>query len=892
MQERVCKLVWTAVLVTMMVMTSALAYAQGGATSTLSGVVVDTSGGVVPGADIIVKDVATGAVFNAVSGGNGAFTIPAIPPGTYTVTIALQGFKTVELTGIVVNVAVQANVKAVLGLGEITETVVVTGAQEIVQTQATSVASTMNVKQISNLPMLGRGAFDIIGYMPGVVTNTGSLRDGTINGLPQSTVNITLDGMNIQDNYAKTWDGMFTRVTPRLDAIEEVTVSTAASSADMAGQGAAQVRYVTRSGTNRYQGSTYFYYRRTWMNTNTWWNINRNVDTTGKITPTARTFYDYPGARFGGPIIKDKAFFFVNYEWVNSPGTRTDTRTIMSPLSERGQFQYSGGTIDLMALAASKGQMATIDPTIAKLLADVRSSTSQGTVTTSLDPLVQSFAWQQPTKSRTKYPTFRLDYQMTSKHRLSFSMTQNLLLSDPDTTNSRQRIFPGFQHTGLQDSERYTWQVSARSVLTRNMVNEVRVGGTGGRTLFSPNTTPEMYSNTEFGDMKGYNIVWSSFKSISNAGLGTGYSAREGLTKVGEDTLSWLKGKHSITTGASITRGDVWLLNKANAPTVTLGRATGDPADAMFTTANFPGASGTDLTNARNLYSVLTGRITSIGREARIGEDGKTYTILGESMQLGRMWQMGFFVQDGWRLRPDLTMNAGVRYELALPFYARNNSLSTATIADLFGRTGTGSGLVVGSTVTNIGNLFKPGVQEGSPTTYTQLTKGKDVFKTDLNNLAPSYGMAWTTGSETGLWHKILGSHGDTVVLGWFNIAYQRGGMSDFTEVYGGNPGIAIYATRNLTNGNLGTLPVLLRSSDPSAPAVQLERVYPMSVPSASSNVVTFDPDIKTPWALTGTIGVQRALTKEMAVEVRFVHSDSHGGWTLGNTSVRLNYNE
>ncbi len=124
--------------------------------------------------------------------------------------------------------------------------------------------------------------------MPGVTTTTGSIRDATVNGLPQSAVNITLDGMNIQDNYAKSWDGMFTRVSPRLDAVEEVTISTAAQGADMGSQGAAQVRFVTRSGTNKYQGSAYFYYRRDWMNTNTWFNLHRNVDAvTGKPTRDA-----------------------------------------------------------------------------------------------------------------------------------------------------------------------------------------------------------------------------------------------------------------------------------------------------------------------------------------------------------------------------------------------------------------------------------------------------------------------------------------------------------------------------------------------------------------------------------------------------------------------------
>ncbi len=674
-------------LIVLMLTVGSHAWAQGGATSSLTGTVVDTSGAVVPGADITAKNVATGAMYNTVSGANGTFLIPAIPPGTYTATISLLGFKTVELTNIVINVAVAASVKATLALGEITETVVVTGAQEIVQTQATAVSTTLNMKQIASLPMAGRGAFDLVSYMPGVTTTTGSIRDSTVNGLPQSSVNITLDGMNIQDNYAKSWDGMFTRVSPRLDAVEEVTVSTAASGADQGGQGAAQVRFVTRSGTNRFTGSGYYYYRRDWMNTNTWFNLHQNIDlATGKPNQRPTLFQDTPGGRLGGPILRDKAFFFVNYERINQPGMVSNNRTIMSPLSEKGIFQYGGGkTVDLMALAAKNGQMSTLDPRIAKLLADVRASTAKAALTPMADPLTERLAVQQKTKSTTKYPTVRLDYQATTNHRLSFSVTQNHLISDPDTTNSGQRIFPDFPVTGLQDSVRYTTQLSLRSVLGKNMVNELRLGGTGGATEFSPNLTPAMYNNTAFGDMGGYGIVWNSFKSINNSFNSYTNSSREGSTRVIEDTLNWLKGKHSFSMGASVTRGDVWLENKQLVPRIQLGMAQGDPADAMFTADNFPGSSATDRTNARNLYAVLTGRITTITREVRIGEDGKTYNLLGTSMQKGRMWQIGSFLQDSWRIKPNLTANLGLRYEVSLPFYALNNSYSMATMDDVFG---------------------------------------------------------------------------------------------------------------------------------------------------------------------------------------------------------------
>jgi len=125
----------------------------------------------------------------------------------------------------------------------------------------------------------------------------------------------------------------------------------------------------------------------------------------------------------------------------------------------------------------------------------------------------------------------------------------------------------------------------------------------------------------------------------------------------------------------SATRGDVWQENQRLVPTATLGFATGDPADSMFNTTNFPGASSTDITNARNLYMVLAGRVQSLTYDARVGEDGEAYNILGKSMQKGRIWQLGFFAQDSWRWKPDLTINAGLRYEVQLPFEA----LTTAT---------------------------------------------------------------------------------------------------------------------------------------------------------------------------------------------------------------------
>src|SRR5262249_32266761 len=158
----------------------------------------------------------------------------------------------------------------------------------------------------------------------------------------------------------------------------------------------------------------------------------------------------------GGPVRipklfdgRDKLFFFVNYEWVSSPSTITSTRTIMSPASEQGSFQYAGGPpVDPMAVAAENGQVARIDPVISRLLGDVRKSTAQGIVNSTTDPLTQTLVWQQSTKSKTTFPTVKIDYNVTTKHRFSASMTRNKLVSDPDTTNSMQQIYPGFPVQG------------------------------------------------------------------------------------------------------------------------------------------------------------------------------------------------------------------------------------------------------------------------------------------------------------------------------------------------------------------------------------------------------------------------------------------------------------
>ncbi|HZE15201.1 MAG TPA: TonB-dependent receptor plug domain-containing protein, partial [Mycobacterium sp.] len=343
------------------------------------------------------------------------FTVPSLLPGTYTVTISLQGFKTVALSNVVMNAGINNAVKAQLAVGALEETVTVQAQTEIVQTQSAAVAQTLNVQQISTLPLTSRSVMDFIQNLPGVNTASG-VRNGNISGLPQSAVNITLDGMNIQDNFLKSSDGMFALVGPRIDAVEEVTVSSAASSAESIGQGAVQIRFTTRSGSNQWRGSAYMYYRDQHLNANSWFNNRDHVD-------KPLLMQRQPGARLGGPIIKDKLFFFVNYEEFRAPSTVTRNRTILSPGAMAGNYLYkdadgnvqSVSLLDFVDPSTGEHFTSTLDPTVAGMMQQIRAATgTTGSVIDQSNPLYQRYTFNVAVNSVNRYPTTRVDYNITS----------------------------------------------------------------------------------------------------------------------------------------------------------------------------------------------------------------------------------------------------------------------------------------------------------------------------------------------------------------------------------------------------------------------------------------------------------------------------------------------
>ena len=885
-------------LTVLVALASPAVYGQGGNTSApLTGTAVDASGAPVPGASVVVKNEATGAIYQAVTGDKGTFAVPALQAGTYTITVSLSGFKQSVTRGFKILAATPASLKATLEVGGLEETVTVeaTGAP-LVQTQSTAISTTVEVGQINNLPVQSRNALDFLAGMPGV-SSPGGARDSIVSGLDQSAINITIDGMSVQDNYLKTTDGFFARLSPRLDAVEEVTMTTAGGGAETSGQGAVQIRFVSRQGTNDYHGSVYEYFRRDSLNANTWFN-NRDLPpdpATGKA-PRAKLKFDNYGVRFGGPIRiprlfdgRNKAFFFVNYEEVRQPADVQRQRIILSPSAQQGIFRYNaaGGVreVNLLQLAGANGQTSTVDPTIGALLGKIRSAAEQGGIADLSDPLVQRLSYQGGFSNVTRYPHVRLDMQLSNKHRVTATYTLNKLLSDPDTLNNRDVAFPGFPIHGVQDSKRFAYQGSLRSALTANLVNDLRVfGATGGATLFSTEISPALFSDpaaNQGGRHLNINgaccgtgqLLMNPSGSIGALGGAAGnpqnISAREASTKVAHDSLNWIRGAHNLNFGVEFTQADVWLQNQSLVPRIDFGINNTDPAFALFNTTNFPGASDTQLANARGLYAILTGRVTGILGNARLNESGQ-YEYLGSSMARGRMRQLDFFAQDSWRARPNLTLNYGLRYVVQLPLYPTNGNFSTATVADVWG-------------VSGVDNLFKPGVLNGKKPEFVQYQEGQHAYNTDWNNLAPNVGVTWRPTVENALLGKLFGH--EPVFRAGFAMAYSRNGMSDFTDIFGANPGISIVANRTYELGNLGAAPVLLREEARLAPPlVPSTPQYPMT-DAITEDISIFDPDLKVPYSQTWSAGFQRQLGKSMAFEARYIGSRGRDLWTDYNVN-------
>ncbi|MGH9257985.1 MAG: carboxypeptidase-like regulatory domain-containing protein, partial [Vicinamibacterales bacterium] len=309
----------------------------------LAGTVFDETGGALPAVSVTLSNELTGQKAQTTTAETGAFLFPQVQPGSYTVTLSLVGFKTVAFTQVDINVGVERSLTARLELGQLAETVSVSAGGSLVQTTTPEVTQTVVQRQIADLPLDGRNPIELIKLqagVPGIVNRTAT----AINGGRPTWTQITLDGINIQDNFIRTNALNFVPNRPTSATVSELTIVTAVQGADAAG-GATAVRLVTPSGTNRVQGNVFGFNRTSRRASNSFFNERSGL-------PVPELSRNQFGGSVGGPLVRNRLFFFGYYEGYRLRTQATQNNVI--PAHDdfvQGVFRY----------AASDGQMRAVN---------------------------------------------------------------------------------------------------------------------------------------------------------------------------------------------------------------------------------------------------------------------------------------------------------------------------------------------------------------------------------------------------------------------------------------------------------------------------------------------------------------------------------------------------
>ncbi len=813
----------------------------------LVGTVRDNTGAVVQKAILVLIDTATGRTYDATSDAAGGFVFPGLQPGPYTLTAASPGFASSTLPSLVVQTGRSTDVVLILQIEGVTEQVTVEGRSRVVETTSSTVSTTVSNREIAKLPLAGRNILDFALLVPGAAQST-SGRASHFNGLPGGAINITLDGIN--NNSARFRSGgtsMFVFAPVRLGAIEEVTVSTSGLGAEAGAQGAMQIQFVTKRGTNTFRGQVFDQYRSDRLNQNSW------VDAIRGIPKNKLRSHEY-GANIGGPIVRNKLFFFANFEQVYQPGESTQTRNVLTANAQRGIFSYvatdnSVRTANLLDIAGANGFQRTIDPFVAAQIQTVNAALGSGNLVPNTR-ILDTFSFTDPNTPNTNiFPTVRADYQVTSS--LAVRGVLNLHWRDLP----RRPQFPGLPRVSNGfTSTYYILSTGADWSVRRDLFNQFSFGVQSNFEEFRPGNTLAIY---EPQGNRRINLPLMSSPQIVGDQMPI---PRNNPVLNFSNTLTWLRGTHTYTFGGTFRRTTMYESIGGAPYTVNLGVAAGDPVSGIFNATTIPGVRPEDLATVGSLYALLTGRISSVTGLNALDENTKKYGLnpafRREAQNVG-----GVFVQDQWRLTSQLTVNYGARWEFSGAATNPNEVYSSPTPQDLYGPSA---------------SLFRPGTLDG--VINPQVLLQPNPYKGDFVNLAPNVGVVWNPDKPEGWLGALLGKG---TYRASFGVNYYDEGLINFQTAAGNGPGLLQSLTLN--PGQPGFAPGGLTLQSPLPPFLvnPTEFAFPVaqSLFTFSRGHSTIDPDIRSPYVNNWNIGYQRELWTNAAVEVSYVGNRGHNLW-------------
>lgn len=809
--------------------------------SSLSGTVTDPSGAVIPGATVTIESVDRGFTREAITDEGGRYVFPQIQPGRFKVTAKASGFPDTIVNNVILEVNQPGKVNVAFEkVGQVAETISVSAETVQINTTDATVGNTIGTVPILQVPLFARNMAGLLVFQPGVTSFSGSNlddRNGSVNGGKADQSNVTLDGIDVNQQNNRLPFTTVLRVTP--DSTQEFRSTTTGANADQGRSSGAQVQLVTKSGTNGLHGSVYHFHRNTITAANSFFNNAAGV----KRTPL---LINIPGASIGGPIVRNKAFFFVNYEGRRDASAANVVRTVPSALLRQGVLQYINRTGGVSQL--DPAQIRALDPAglgVSPAVQQVFNSFPQPNDPTLGDGLnTQGFRFTAPVTGKQDTYIARFDYTPGTNHSL---FLRGQLQNDRDLGTPQ---FPGEQanSAGLVNAKGiafgWTW------VVTPKLISTFRYGLT-------------RRSNELTGIQ---NAAAVSFRGLSDRnGLTRGVSRQIPVHMITQD-FAYNSGAHDIRfgmTARAISNQSRNFNNAYNDATTNVSWLRGTGADIQ------PADLATSFRTAYGDAAVaIMGIITQ-------GRGRYNYNIDGSLIPTGtpvsrnfRNEEYEWYLQDTWRMRRNLTLTLGVRHSLMPPIYEANNIQlsSNIPVADFFNTRG---GLA----------LQGKGQDEAGKISYILANGpgGRPIYPYHLKNFAPRASLAWSPDAKDGFLKKLLGGPGKTSIRAGWGMFYDIIGQP-LTATYDANAfGLAtslLNPSGQLTSitaprfSGLNSLPSqLIRPAPPGA--------FPATPPSTGAGSFaitnTIDDNLQMPYTMNMNLTVGREFGSGWFLEGSYV---------------------
>jgi Carboxypeptidase regulatory-like domain/TonB dependent receptor len=859
----------------------------------ISGTVFDSQGAVVPTAVVTATDAGTGAVSTVKTSNEGAFTIPGLPFGIYSVKVVAVGFRQWEATNVQVITAQDSNLRAMLEVGGSNEVVTVTEVQSPVDSTSSELKTHVDRRQIVDLPSTTRNPLDFATQMAGV-TSTGAATAGSsvMNGLRGSSNNLVQDGIDVRDTFIKT-SGFAAAGNITLESIGEFSITGQNVGSD-SGDGVVQIRMSTSRGGNQFHGSAFYAGRNDAFNANTWTN-----NFTGTLRPTLKQ-HRYGGS-IGGPVDipklyrgKQRTFFFFSYSVFQRHFQNTDARTVLTADARNGLFTYQGAdganhTVNLLTTSSRNLPMNSLTKS---LIAATPLPVAGGAVTvnpSSGDGLnIVGIRFNSPGSELDKLYDLRIDHKLAESSKWGTHWLEAVWHWEHDATSpSTDAQFPEGVSTSCTGAvcdvatatqfHQGLGALAMNSTFGASVFNEIRVGFSRPDFTFLPPKALGRAYNVYFPGVVNQSPNPSA-NAISNpeyaydpqGRLSPFYSLADNFTKV--------KGAHTIKAGVLISSASTHRFNDfaggsgvngGVTPVVLLG-VNANNSDGLSNCAGFPslpaGATGSSIcTRAQNIYASLVGIVNNIS-ETYNAIPGQGYVQGLTDAFFIRERSYNFYGQDSWKVHPRLTLTGGVRWEVVpapdmvnkrmlvpanglgdtTPFGALFQPSSTATYNDLLANLNNSTQLVAGGA-----------------------SNGKPFWRTQHGNLAPSIGVAWQANPKT-------------VIRSGYAISFVRDTLTIISNVTTSNLGLHTGVAVTPASGDpLAVLDPKVNQILPPPPFAVPQAQYKNFLASFSSTggsgIYAIDPNLRTPYVQQWSFGLQRELTPSMAFEVRYVGNHSTG---------------